>query len=319
MGVEDMMSEFIGIDVSKATLDVYVHAAGAAFAVANDEAALYGLREKLAGFKPELIVLEATGGYERLCAAALAQAGLPVAIINPRQVRAFAIATGVLAKSDRVDARVLAHFAAAVRPEVRALPDEQREALDELLGRRRQLVGMLVQEKNRLQQARAALVRKDIKSHITILEKRVSGCDGELQQLIHDSPAWKAQEDLLRSFKGIGPVSARTLVAELPELGKLNRKQIASLVGLAPIARDSGTWRGKRAIYGGRAQVREVLYMATLTAIRANDTIRSFYQRLCNAGKPHKVALIACMRKLLTILNAMMRTQTHWHDPLKTA
>lgn len=313
------MSEFIGIDVSKATLDVCVHEAGSAFTVPNDEAALHGLREKLAGFKPELIVLEATGGYERLCAAALAQAGLPVAIVNPRQVRAFAVATGVLAKSDKVDARVLAHFAAAVRPEVRALPDEQREALDELLGRRRQLIGMLVQEKNRLQQARAPLVKKEIKSHISILEKRIGGCDGELQQLIHDSPAWKAQEDLLRSFKGIGPVSARTLVAELPELGKLNRKQIASLVGLAPIARDSGTWRGKRAIYGGRAQIREVLYMATVTAIRANDTIRSFYQRLCNAGKPHNVALIACMRKLLTILNAMMRTQTHWHDPLKTA
>lgn len=313
------MSEFIGIDVSKATLDVYAHAAGAAFAVANDEAALQGLREKLAGFEPELIVLEATGGYERTCAAVLAQAGLPVAVVNPRQVRAFAIAIGVLAKSDKVDARVLAHFAAAVRPEVRALPDEQRQALDELLGRRRQLVGMLVQEKNRLQQARASLVRKDIKSLIAVLEKRIGGCDGELQQLIHDSPVWKAQEDLLRSFKGIGPVSARTLVAELPELGKLNRKQIASLVGLAPIARDSGTWRGKRAIYGGRAQIREVLYMATLTAIRANDTIRSFYQRLRNAGKPHKVALIACMRKLLTILNAMMRTQTHWHDPLKSA
>lgn len=313
------MSEFIGIDVSKARLDVYAHAAGAAFAVANDEAALHGLREKLTGFRPELIVMEATGGYERLCAAALAQVGLPVAIVNPRQVRAFAIATGVLAKSDKVDARVLAHFAAAVRPQVRALPDEQREALDELLGRRRQLIGMLVQEKNRLQQARAPLVRKDIKSHIAILEKRIGGCDGELQQLIHDSPAWKAQEDLLRSFKGIGPVSARTLVAELPELGKLNRKQIASLVGLAPIARDSGTWHGKRAIYGGRAQIREVLYMATVSAIRANETIRSFYRRLCAAGKPHKVALIASMRKLLTILNAMMRTQTHWHDPLKTA
>lgn len=312
------MSEFIGIDVSKATLDVYVHEAGVAFKAANDETALHGLREKLAAFTPELIVLEATGGYERMCAAALAQAGLPVAIVNPRQVRAFAIATGVLAKSDKVDARVLAHFAAAVRPQVGALPDEQREALDELLGRRRQLIGMLVQEKNRLQQARAALVRKDIKSHIAILEKRIGSCDGELQQLIHDSPVWKTHEDLLRSFKGIGPVSACTLVAELPELGKLNRKQIASLVGLAPIARDSGSWRGKRAIYGGRAQVRQVLYMATVSAIRANQTIRSFYQRLCAAGKPHKVALIACMRKLLTILNAMMRTQTHWHDALKT-
>lgn len=313
------MSEFVGIDVSKATLDVYLHEARSGFTVANDEAGLKGLAERLVGVAPELIVLEATGGYERLCAASLARAGFAVAIVNPRQVRSFAIATGVLAKSDKVDARVLAHFAAAVRPEVRALPDEQREALDELLGRRRQLMGMLVQEKNRLLQARARLVKKDIKTLIAILEKRIGGCDGELQQLIHASPVWKAQEDLLRSFKGIGPVSACTLVAELPELGQLNRKQIASLVGLAPIARDSGKWRGKRTIYGGRAQIRSVLYMATVSAIRTNDCIRSFYERLCAAGKPHKVALIASMHKLLTILNAMMRTQTRWRDPLKTA
>jgi transposase len=178
---------------------------------------------------------------------------------------------------------------------------------------------MLVQEKNRLQQARAPLVKKDIKTLIAVLEKRIGGCDWELQQLIHTSPVWKAQEDLLRSFTGIGPVSACTLVAELPELGRLNRKQIASLVGLAPITRDSGTWRGKRAIYGGRAQIRSVLYMVTVSAIRANQRIRSFYQRLCAAGKPHKVALIVCMRKVLTILNAMMHTQTHWQDPSQPA
>jgi transposase len=319
MGVEDMMSEFVGIDVSKAKLDVCLHEAGAAFTVANDEAGLKELAEKLAAVQPQLIVLEATGGYERLCAASLAQSGLGVAIVNPRQVRAFAIATGVLAKTDKVDARVLAHFAASVRPRVRALPDEQREALDELLGRRRQLMGMLVQEKNRLQQARAALVKKDIKSHIVILQNRIGGCDAELQQLIHASPVWKAQEDLLRSFTGIGPVSACTLMAELPELGALNRKKIASLVGLAPLPDDSGPRRGKRAIYGGRAHIRSVLYMATVSAIRANQPIRSFYQRLCAAGKPHKVALIACMRKVLTILNAMTRTQTRWRDPLQTA
>lgn len=319
MGVEEMMSEFVGIDVSKAELDVYVHGSGSMFAVPNSESGVKELCERLAGLSPQLVVLEATGGYERLCAASVAQAGLPIAIVNPRQVRAFAIATGVLAKSDRVDSRVLAHFAATVRPAVRPLADEQRQALDELLGRRRQLMGMLVQEKNRLLQARAALVKKDIKSHIAILEKRIGGCDGELQQLIHHSPVWKAQADLLRSFKGIGPVSARTLVAELPELGRLNRKQIASLVGLAPIARDSGSWRGKRSIYGGRAQIREVLYMATVAAIRANVCIQAFYLRLRKAGKPAKVALIACMRKILTILNAMMRTQTPWHDPLITA
>lgn len=319
MGVEDIMSEFIGIDVSKATLDVYLHGARTGFTIANDEVGFKELTGKLTAAEPELVVLEATGGYERLCVASLARAGLAVAIVNPRQVRSFAIATGVLAKSDKVDARVLAHFAAAVRPEVRALPDEQREALDELLGRRRQLIGMLVQEKNRLQQARARLVKKDIKSLIVILEKRIGGCDGELRQLIHASPAWKAQEDLLRSFTGIGPVSARTLVAELPELGQFNRKQIASLVGLAPIARDSGKWRGKRTIYGGRAQIRSVLYMPTVNAIRTNARIGSFYRRLCAAGKPHKVALIACMHKVLTILNAMTRTQTHWHDSLETA
>lgn len=319
MGVEEIMSEYVGIDVSKARLDVCVHLAGSSFAVANSEAGLQELGERLVAVSPELVVLEASGGYERLCAAHLAHAGLAVAIVNPRQVRAFAIATGVLAKSDRVDARVLAHFAAAVRPPVRALADEQRQALDELLGRRRQLIGMLVQEKNRLLQARAGQIKKEIKSHIAILEKRIGGCDAELQQLIHASPVWKAQEDLLRSFNGIGPVSACTLVAQLPELGRLNRKQIASLVGLAPIARDSGAWRGQRSIYGGRAHIRQALYMATVTAIRSNACIRAFYERLCNAGKPPKVALVACMRKMLTILNAMMRTQTPWHDPLITA
>lgn len=312
------MSEFVGIDVSKVRLDVCLHEARSAFAVANDEPGFKDLTEKLETIQPELIVLEATGGYERLCAAWLARSGFAVAVVNPRQVRAYAVATGVLAKTDKVDARVLASFAAGVRPKVRVLPDEQREALDELLGRRRQLTGMLVQEKNRLQQARAALVKKEIKSHIEILQKRIGGCDAELQQLIHDSPVWKTQEDLLRSFNGIGPVSACTLVAELPELGTLSRKKIAALVGVAPLPDDSGRRRGKRVIYGGRAHVRSVLYMATVSAIRTNECIRSFYRRLCAAGKPHKVALIACMRKLLTILNAMMRSQTRWRDPLKT-
>jgi len=308
------MSEFVGIDVSKLQLDVCLHSAGTAFSVPNAEAGLKELCNHLCALAPQLVVLEATGGCERLCAAALAQGGVPVVIVNARQVRAFAIATGVLAKSDRVDARVLAHFAAAVQPQVRALPDEQRQALDELLGRRRQLVAMLVQEKNRLMQTH--LVKKDIKSHITILEKRIRGCDGELQQVIHASPVWKAQEDLLLSFKGIGPVNARTLVAELPELGQLNRKQIAALVGLAPFPRESGAWRGRRTIHGGRGQIRHTLYMATLAAVRFNACIRAFYQRLCAAGKPAKVALVACMRKVLTILNAMMRTNTPWQDPI---
>lgn len=309
------MSEFVGLDVSKARLDVVSHSGGTSFVVDNDEGGFERLCEQLKPLSPELVVMEASGGYERLCAAALAQAGFAVAIVNARQVRAFALATGVLAKTDRVDARVLAHFAAAVRPAMRPLADEERQALDELLGRRRQLVGMLVMEKNRLAQARDRRVKKDIKSLIAVLEKRVQGCDGELQQLIQASPVWRAQEDLLRSFKGIGPVSARTLLIELPELGTLNRKQIACLVGVAPFARDSGSWRGRRAIAGGRAQVRSVLYMATVTAIRANLTIKSFYERLTNAGKPAKVALVACMRKVLTILNAMVRSKTRWQEP----
>jgi transposase len=308
------MNEFIGIDVSKATLDVAAHVSGARLQVENSEQGLKQLCERLLELAPELVVMEASGGYERLCAATLAQAGLPVAVVNARQVRAFAVATGVLAKTDAVDARVLAHFAAAVRPAVRPLPDEQRAALDEIMGRRRQLVGMLVMEKNRLAQARNPGVRRDIKSLIAVLEKRIGGCDGELQRQIQASPVWRAQEDLLRSFNGIGPVNARVLLIELPELGTLDRKKIAALVGLAPIARDSGQHRGRRSIAGGRGQVRSTLYMATVSAIRANAVIRVFYQRLREAGKPAKVAIVACMRKILTILNAMVRTQTRWQN-----
>ena len=319
MGMEEVMSEFIGIDVSKSALDVGAHVSGARFTMENTEAGLKHWCEQLAALAPELVVMEASGGYERLCAAVLTQAGLPVAVVNARQARAFALATGVLAKSDAVDARVLAHFAAAVRPAVRPLPDAQRQALDELMGRRRQLVGMLVMEKNRLGQARDRRVRRDIKSLIAILEKRIGGCNGELQRLIQASPVWRAQEDLLRSFNGIGPVNSHTLVVELPELGTLNRKKSAALVGIAPIARDSGQRRGRRSIAGGRGQVRAALYMATLTAIRTNAVIRTFYQRLRAAGKPPKVAMVACMRKVLTILNAMMRTQTRWQEQLHAA
>jgi len=314
MGVEDFMSEFIGIDVSKVTLDVAAHSSGERLQAENNEAGLKQLGEQLLALGPELVVMEASGGYERLCAAALAQAGLPVAVVNARQVRAFALATGVLAKTDAVDARVLAHFAAAVHPAVRPLPDEQRQTLDEILGRRRQLVGMLVMEKNRLAQARTPGVRRDIKSLIAVLEKRIGGCDGELQRLIQASPVWRAQEDLLRSFNGIGPVNARVLLVELPELGTLNRKRIAALVGVAPISRDSGQHRGRRSIAGGRGQIRAALYMATVAAMRANAVIRAFYQRLRQAGKPAKVALVACMRKILTILNAMVRNQTRWQS-----
>ena len=310
------MSEFIGIDVSKSQLDVHAQVRGERFGYGNDEAGLQQLVSRLRELDVELVVMEASGGYERLAAALLAQAGFAVAVVNARQVRAFAIACGVLAKTDAVDAQVLAHFAATIQPVARPIADEQRQLLDELLGRRRQLVGMLVMEKNRLLQARDKRVRRDIKSLIDILHKRIRGCDGELQQLIQDSPVWRAQEDLLRSFNGIGPVNARTLLIELPELGQLDRKKIAALVGVAPIADDSGKRRGHRCISGGRAQVRSALYMAAVTAIRSNACIREFYQRLRAAGKPGKVALTACMRKMLTILNAMVRTQTRWQQSL---
>jgi transposase len=311
-----MMSESVGIDVSKSQLDVRAHVSGECVVVDNTEAGLEQLVAWLKVRRPELIVMEASGGYERLSAAVLTQAGFGVAVVNARQVRAFALASGVLAKTDRVDARVLAHFAAAIRPTAQPLADTQRQLLDELMGRRRQLIAMLVMEKNRLGQARDNRVRCDIKSLIEILEKRIRGCDAELQQLIQRSPVWRAQEDLLRSFNGIGPVSARTLLIELPELGTLSRKKIAALVGLAPIARDSGKHHGRRMISGGRGQVRSALYMAAVAAVRANACIGAFYRRLRAAGKPGKVALTACMRKMLTILNAMMRNQSRWHEPL---
>ena len=310
------MNEFVGIDVSKAKLDVCAHASGASFTVENNEAGLQQLCERLATMGPELVVLEASGGYERLCAAALAHAGLPVALVNARQVRAFAQATGVLAKTDRLDARVLAHFAAAVRPALRPLPDAQNQVLDELLSRRRQIVAALVAEKNRLALARASLVKRTVREAVRTYERMLDLIDHELDGLIQASPLWREKEDLLRSFKGIGPVSARTFLADLPELGTLNRKQIASLAGLAPIARESGAWRGRRSIFGGRGQVRAVLYMATVCAIKTNTVIRGFYHRLREAGKPAKVAIVACMRKILTILNAMMRNRTRWQPPV---
>ncbi len=309
------MSAFIGIDVSKAQLDVAVHGAEG-FAVQNSEAEVMGLCERLTALAPELVVMEASGGYERLCVAALAHAGLPVALVNPRQVREFARATGVVAKTDRLDAQVLAHFAAAVRPAVRPLPDAQHQALDELLARRRQIVAALVAEKNRLGLVRTSTVKRTLREAVRTYERLLALVDLELDEMIKASPLWREKEDLLRSFKGIGPVSARTLLAELPELGLLNRRQIAALVGVAPVARDSGTLRGHRHIWGGRAQVRATLYMATVTAMRSNVQIRTFYQRLRQAGKPGKVAITACMRKLLTILNTMVRTHTRWQPPV---
>jgi transposase len=301
----------VGIDVSKATLDLALRPTGERWTVANEAAAIEALAQDLRPHAPSLIVLEATGGFEHAVVAALAAAGLPVIVANPRQVRDFARATGQLAKTDAIDAEVLALFAERVRPEPRPLPDEAAQALDALLTRRRQLLDMLVAEKNRLGFARA-VVRRGITQHIHWLERRLGDVDHELGQMIEQSPVWRATDDLLQSVPGVGPVLSRTLLGELPELGRLNRKQIAALVGVAPLARDSGTLRGKRMVWGGRAPLRAVLYMGALVATRWNPVIRVFYQRLRAAGKPKKVALVACMRKLLTILNATARTGTSW-------
>jgi transposase len=307
------MTTWIGIDVAKTHLDAAVHQEKT-WRTANDEAGITELVTTLAERHPTLVVLEATGGYERAVTAALAAAALPVAVVNPRQVRDCAKATGILAKTDELDAKVLAHFAAVVQPEPRKLADAQAEALQELVARRRQVVGMLTAEKNRLHHA-TRTVRDRIKQHIAFLEDELEQSNRELDTLLHQSPLWREREDLLRSVPGIGPVASVTLVAALPELGYLSRKQIAKLVGIAPLNRDSGKRQGHRIVWGGRAEVRSVLYMATLVATRHNSVIQSTYQRLLDAGKPKKVALVACMRKLLVILNAMLRTQTPWREP----
>ena len=302
---------FVGIDVSKATLDVAVRPSGEPWHAANDDAGIAALVARLRPLAPALIVLEATGGCETAVVAALAAAGLTVVVANPRQVRDFAKATGQLAKTDALDAQVLALFAERVRPEPRPLPDAAVQALDALLTRRRQLLEMLVAEQNRLGFA-AAAVRRDITQHIHWLQRRLRDVDEDLEQAVRSSPVWRLKEDLLRSVPGVGPVVSRTLLGELPELGTLTHKQIAALVGVAPRARNSGTLRGKRIVWGGRAPVRAALYMGALVATRYNPRIQACYTRLRAAGKPAKVALVACMRKLLTILNAILRTGTPW-------
>jgi transposase len=302
---------FIGIDVAKAQLEFAVRPSGETGTVPNDDAGIRALVSQCQELAPTLLVLEATGGYEAAIVAALAAVALPVVVANPRQVRDFAKATGQLAKTDALDAEVLALFAERVQPAPRPLPDETVQALDALLTRRRQLLGMLTAERNRLLVA-APAVRRDLQQHIRFLERRVREADGELQAAVKASPAWRVRDDLLQSVPGVGRVVSLTLLAELPELGRLSHKEIAALVGVAPLARDSGTLRGKRLVYGGRAPVRAALYMAALVASRRNAVIRGFYQRLRTAGKPAKVALTACMRKLLTILNAMARSGTPW-------
>jgi transposase len=308
---------FVGIDVSKASLDVAVHPTKEDWTVSNDPAGLQELLPRLQALQPQIIVLEATGRYETLLVAALLAGGLPVAVVNPRQVRDFAKSIGRLAKTDRIDAHVLARFATAVELKVRPLPDAQLQELSDLLARRRQVVEMLTAEKNRFKMARGP-VQADIREHIAWLERKLDQLDDELRQRLRSSPVWREKEDLLRSVPGVGPVLSVTLLAELPELGQLDRKQIAALVGVAPLNRDSGQHQGKRMVWGGRAAVRSALYMGTLVATRHNPVIKRFYERLLAAGKARKVALVACMHKLLIILNAMIKHRTTWRCPSAT-
>lgn len=308
----DELRRFVGVDVAKAALDVFIGFTGTAFTVANDEVGIRDLVRQLVS--SDFVILEATGGLETPVASALAAAGIAVAIVNPRQVRDFARATGRLAKTERLDAEVLARFGEAVRPAARPLADEQAQALAALVTRRRQLVEMLTAEKNRRARAPKVLHRS-IDEHIRWLTKRLADFDDELGELIRHTPLWRERDELLRSVPGVGKVLSSTLLAQLPELGMLNRKQIVALAGLAPFNRDRGNMRGSRCIWGGRAQVRRVLYMATVAGVRSNPIIKAFYLRLRANGKHAKPALIACMRKFLVILNAMLHDGTHWEKP----
>lgn len=302
---------FVGIDVAKAHLDVGVYPPTAPVRVPHDEVGLGTLVAHVQALAPALIVLEATGGLEADVATALALAGLPVAVVNPRQVRDFAKAVGHLAKTDQIDADVLALFAARLQPAPRPLPDAAHQELTALVARRRQLVEMLTAERNRLPLARGR-IKQDVQVPIHFLEQRLKETNTDLRAAIEASPVWRTRDQLLRSVPGIGPTTAATLIAELPELGGLSRHQIAALVGVAPLNRDSGTRQGPRVTWGGRAAVRAPLYMATRVATRHNPTIQAFYQRLRAVGKPPKVALVAAMHKLLTILNAIMKSQRPW-------
>jgi transposase len=305
----------IGIDVSKSLLDVYVRPSKQGFQATNDQVGIAAVRDFLNPYPGALVVIEATGGYEHAVAATLASAGFRVAIVNPRQVREFGRATGRLAKTDAIDAELLALFGERIQPAVRPLPEEDSQALHAVVTRRRQIVDMLTAEKNRLGLARDKTVRRSLENHIAWLEKQLGNVDDDLSAMVKRSPLWRAKDNLLQSAPGIGNTVSRSVLALLPELGTLTNKQITALVGLAPFARDSGRYRGRRAIWGGRSNVRSVLYMAALTGLRWNPAIAEFYRRLRAGGKPHRVAMTACMRKLLITLNAMVKNGTRWHPP----
>lgn len=308
-----MSHVFVGVDVSKDRLDVATTPEPSSWSVPNDESGIEDLVKRLAPLHPERVVLEATGGYEMPAVGALGGAGLPVVAVNPRQTRAFAKAAGLLAKTDRIDAMVLARFAEAIKPEIRPLPDAAAQELGALIARRRQVVQMLTAEKNRRQIAPKRL-RKDLDRHVAWLEEALRRLDDELQKTIRNTPAWREKDDLLQSVAGVGPKTSAVLIAELPELGRLNRHEIAKLAGVAPMNRDSGRYRGERHIQGGRARVRSALYMAALTAVRFNPVLAAFYRRLRADGKKFKVAITACMRKLLVRLNAMLRDRALWRE-----
>ena len=305
---------FVGIDVSKDRLDVHLRPSGQAFAIARDSKGLEQLVSDLRGLAPALIVLEATGGFELTIAAALAGAGLPLAVVNPRQIRDFARATGRLAKTDTLDAQIIALFAERIRPEPRPLADADSQTLAELVARRRQVIEMIGMESNRLHQTRDLRVQRTIKATLKTLEAQLAQLDREISDTVKGSPAWRAADDLLTSVPGVGTITSFTLIADLPELGQLDRRRIAALVGVAPINRDSGQMRGRRTIAGGRTDVRNALYMAALSAIRWNPVISEHYRSLVERGRPKKVALVACMRRLLGILNAIIRTKTPWQS-----
>lgn len=313
-----MQECFIGIDISKQELVVGVFPSGETFCVPYQEAAVVGLRERLLLLNPKRVVMEATGGLERELCLLLADSELPVCVVNPRQVRAFAQAVGKLCKTDPVDAQMLARFGQAIKPEVTPMPDAQSQTLSALFSRRRQLVLMHSQEQNRLLQTQNLRVRVDIEEHLKMLTTATQAIHQDLWDLIQKSPVWKGKADLLQSVPGIGPATSAALLSELPELGTLSGKQIASLVGVAPHAKDSGTSRGKRKVSGGRAQVRKAFYMATLVATQYNAVIRTFYLRLTGQGKAKKAAILACMRKLLVIINAMLKHKTAWQSMTST-
>lgn len=304
---------FIGIDVAKTQLDVAVRPTDQQWQVTYTEKGIQELVEQITELHPTLVLLEASGGLELPMVAALAVANLPVVVVNPRQVRDFARATGKLAKTDALDAQVLAHFAEAIRPPPRSLPDTETQSLTALVARRNQVMSMLVAEKNRLRTSRPPVSQR-IQLHIDWLEQELDEIDRDLKEMLHNSPVWREKENLLRTVPGVGPQLAISILAYLPELGTLNRKRVAALVGVAPFNRDSGALRGKRAVWGGRSRIRAALYMAALVASRHNPVISAFYQRLLAAGKAKKVALTACMRKLLVILNAMLKHHSSWQS-----